>query len=164
MRVRELHHALAEVGLDDFHAEVFQVGVELDLLAGHRLDLGHDHAARGQSAARGRIDRCAGAELADDLARFGRVFGQVHHAADRGESFCELIEQLGQAVEVGLAAALQVRAALLEIEILEGLVAAAPQAGHGLDERLLEAGVVEGAPYAAREVTSSFRHASWKLL
>ena len=66
----------------------------------------------------------------------------MHHAADRGESFCELVEQLGQAVEVGLAAALEVGAALLEIEILEGLVAAAPQAGHGLDERFLQAGVV----------------------
>ena len=159
MRVRELDHALAEVGLDDFHAEVFQVGVELDLLAGHRFDLGHDHAGARRQTAAG-----VPAKLADDLARLGRVFGQVHHATDRGESLCELVEQLGQAVEVGLAAALEVGAALLEIEILEGLVAAAPQAGHGLDERFLQAGVVESAPYAAREVASSFRHASWKLL
>jgi len=164
MRVGELHHALAQVGLDDLHSQVFEVRVELDLLARHRLDLGHDHAACGQSAAAGRIDRCAGAQLADDLARLGGVFGQVDHATHRGEPLGELFEQLGQAVEVGLPPALEVGAALVEVEALEGFVAAFAQAGHGVNECLLQLRVVEGAPDAAREVASAFRHASSKLL
>ncbi len=35
MRVRELHHPLAEVGLDDLHAETLEVVVDADLLARH---------------------------------------------------------------------------------------------------------------------------------
>ena len=142
MRVGELDHPLAQVGLDDFHAEVFQVRVELDLFAGHRLDLGHDHAARGQSAAGGRIDRCAGAKLADDVPRLGGVFGQVHDTSDRGESFCELFEQLGQVVEVGLAASFEVGTTLGEIETLERLVATPAQPDHRAGQRLLQSGVV----------------------
>ena len=58
MRVGELDHALAEVGLDDLHSERLQVGVELDLLAGHRLDLGDDHPPPGVSRRASRR-RCA---------------------------------------------------------------------------------------------------------
>src|SRR2546425_440068 len=89
-----------------------------------------------------RSDGCAGAKLADDVPRLGGVFGQVHDTSDRGESFCELFEQLGQAVEVGLAASFQVGTTLGEIETLERLVAPPAQPDHRAGQRLLQSGVV----------------------
>ena len=137
MRVRELHHPLPQVCLDDLHAQSFEVAVQPDLLAGHRLALGHDHLRPcRQSAA------CIPAKLTDDLARLGGVPGEMDRSADGGESFRELLEQLGQAIEVGLAPPLQLLTALREVEVFERLVAAAAQAGHGPDQRFLEAGVV----------------------
>ena len=159
MGVRELHHPLAEVGLDDLDAEPFEVGVELDLFAGHRLDLGHDHASpRRQPAAR------VPAQLSDDVAGFGRIFGQVDDAADSGEALRELLEQLGQAVEVRQPSGLELGASLGEVEIFEGRVTPGAQAGHGLDQRFLEVRVVQRAVDAAGEVTTTLRHSSSRLL
>src|SRR5436309_4254636 len=151
MRMRELDHPLAEVGLHHLHAQVFEVVVEPDLLAGHRLALGHDH-----SLSRRKLVTCVPADLADDVARLGGVLGDVDDAADRGQALRELLEELGQAVEVRLAPALEVGAALGEVEGLERGVAPAAEPGHGADQRLLQLGVVEGAVHAPREVITSF--------
>ena len=148
--VRELDHALPEVRLHDLHAEALEVRVEADLFGRHRLALGHDHPlARRQTG--GRVP----AQLADDLSRLGRVLGEVDRAADGAEPFGELLQQLRQAVEVCLAPALQLRAPFGEVERLEGGVAPAAQAGHRVNQRLLQFGVVEGAVDAPREVAPS---------
>ena len=137
MGVRELHHPLAEVGLDNFDAESLEVRVELDLLARHRLDLGHHHASSGrQTAAR------VPAELTDDIARLRRVLREMHCASDGGKAFCELLEQLWKSVEVGLASTLQISPALREVEALESGVAAAAQTDHGAHQSLLQTWVV----------------------
>ena len=72
-RVRELDHALAQVGLDDLHPQRLEVRVELDLLGRHRLDLGHD---RPHACAAGVLRCGVPAELADDVARLGGVLAR----------------------------------------------------------------------------------------
>src|SRR5438309_7872179 len=102
MRVCELHHALAKVRLDDLHAERLEVWVELDLLARHRLDLGHHRTLLPT--------RGVPADLADDLARLGRVLCVVRLAADRLQALRECFYQLGQSLEVCPSAFLEIRA------------------------------------------------------
>ena len=154
----QLHHALAQVGLDHLHAQVFEVVVEPDLLAGHRLALGHDH-----SPPRGKLATRVPADLADDVARLGGVLGQMYDSADRGESLRELVQQLRQTVEVGEAATFQLGPAPGEIETFEGLVPAPTQSDHGVGQRFLQDGVVESSVDAAPEMAARLRHAFSKL-
>src|SRR3989442_2512258 len=107
MGVGQLHHSLAEVCLDDLHAEALEVIVKTDLLARHRLAFGHDHASSRWNFARG-----VPAKLADDLARFCGVPREMHHAANRAEALRELLEQLRHTFEVRLPPQLEVGAAL----------------------------------------------------
>ena len=149
--MRELHHAFTEVCLDDFHAQRLEIRVQLDLLARHRLDLGHHRAllpARGVPA-----------DLPDDLARLGRTLRVMGLAADGLKPFRECLHQLGQSLEIRAAAVLQVGAAGGEVEILECGIAAAAQPGHRMDERALKPVVVEGPVDAPREVAPGLRHA-----
>src|SRR5712692_1772804 len=134
MCVRELHHPLAEVRLDDFHAERLEIRIELDLFARHRFDLGHDWTLLPASG--------VPADLPDDVSSAGGSFRKVDLPAYSFEPFSETLNQLGQSFEVGLAALLQVGAAGREVEALEGGVAPAAQAGHRVDERALQLGVV----------------------
>ena len=103
MRVRELHHAFAQVRLDDLHPERLEVWVELDLFAGHRLDLGH-HGTLLPT-------RGVPADLPNDLARLGRVLRVMGLATDRLQPFRECLHQLGQSLEVRAASFLEVGAA-----------------------------------------------------
>src|SRR5439155_2321233 len=110
----------------------FEVIVQPDLLGGHRLALGHDHPpARRQSAAG------VPAQLTDDVARLGRVLGEMYRAPGCRQALRELVEQLWQALEVCLAAAFQLGSALREVEAFERGVATAAEAGHGADQRFL---------------------------
>ena len=118
MRVRQLHHPFAEVRLHDLDAEALEMRVELDLLAGHRLALGHDHALAGGHL-RGGVE----ADLGDDLARLVRIVRDVHLAPDGAEPLGELLEELRQAFEVGLTPALDLGAAAREVEDVERGVA-----------------------------------------
>ncbi len=151
MRVRELDHPLTEVGLDDLHAERLEIGVELDLLGGHRLDLGHN----GTLLPPGGVP----ADLPDDRSGLGRVFGEMDLAAHRFEPFRETFHQLRQPFEVGPTALLEVRASGGEIEVRKSFVAPAAQAGHRLDEGALQLGVVESLVDAPGEVAPGLRHA-----
>src|SRR2546426_3081068 len=151
MVVGELNHPLAEIRLHDLHAERLQVGIELDLLARHRLDLGHDRTALPA----GRVP----ADLTDDLPRRGCVFGEVGLAAYRLEPLGETLDQLRQSLEVGAAALLQVGAAGGEIEAPECRVATAAEAGHRVDECALELRVVECSVDAPGEMAPRLRHA-----
>jgi len=137
MRVRQLHHSLAQVGLDDLHAQRFQVRVQLDLLAGHGLDLGHHHAPAARAGAPG-----VPADLGDDVARLFSVLGEVDLAADRLQPLRELFDELGQSLEVGPSPPFQIGAALGEVEALEGRIAPGTEAGHGVDQRSLQVRVV----------------------
>jgi hypothetical protein len=154
-RMRELHHPLAEVGLDDFHAQRFEEGVELDLLGRHRLDLGDDHPLVGGLPASG-----VPADLGDDVARFGRVLGEMDRAAHRLEPRLELLDELRQAVKVGSPSLLQVGASSLEVKALERFVAPRSQSSHRLGQRSLEVWVAERLVDAVGEVPPAFRHAS----
>jgi len=104
------------------------------------------------------------ADLGDDVARFGRVFGEMHFASDCLQPLCELLDKLRQAIQVGPTPLLQIFAALVEVEALESRVAARAEARHGLDESALQVRVGERLVDPAREVTPTFRHASCWLL
>src|SRR2546427_5753094 len=134
MGVGELTLPRAEIRLHDPHAERLEGGIELVPLARHRLDLGHDRTALPA----GRVP----ADLTDDLPRRGCVFGEVGLAPYRLQPLGETLDQLRQSLEVGVAALLQVGAAGGEIEAPERRVATAAEAGHRVDERALELGVV----------------------
>ena len=162
MRMRQLHHSLAQVRLDDLHAKRFEVGVQLDLFTRHRLDLGHHHAPAIaiQVARAPRVP----ADLGDDVARRGGVFGEVNLAADGLEALLELLDELGQSLEVGPPPRFQIGASLGEVEAFESLVAPIAQPGHGVGQRVLKVRVVKRLVDPARKVTPGFRHGWSRLL
>src|SRR5206468_6112432 len=126
------------------------VGVEADLFGRHGFALRHDHATAG-----GKLEAGVHAELADDLAGLAGVVRKMHHAADGGKSLGELLEELGEAIEVGLAPALQLGLAGFEVEALEREVAASAQPGHGVNQRLLQILVAESPVDAPREARAA---------
>ena len=88
----------------------------------------------------------------------------MHDTPNCSQPLGELLQQLGQPVEVRLTPAFELGAALREVEVLESDVAPAAQPGHRVDQCLLQLRIVERAIYALREVASTFRHAFARLV
>ena len=68
------------------------------------------------------------------------------------EALTELVDQLGEAVEVGHPPPFELGAAGLEVVAGEATVAALAESDHRLPERFLEVGIVECLPDALPEM------------
>jgi len=110
--VGDLEHPLAQVRFDDVDALAFEVLVDLDLLAGHRLAL----------------DEAVGVpvvtHLGDVLVGVGGVLGDVHRPAVGLDGFGECVDQFREALDgVFLDSAGLFAQALVVVEFGDRLVA-----------------------------------------
>jgi len=81
----------------------------------------------------------------------------MNTAANGLEPLRELLDELGEAIEVGQSPLLELGAPLVEVEALEGFLALGAQPGHCVDQGALQVRIVERLVDPAGKVPPAFR-------